>query len=232
MTIIVLLILAGISIQMLTGDNGILTRAGEAKERTERARIIEQIKLDILSKIADNNGEDITEEQFIDALNNYFNNVPDELPDDLSELDLISINEGYTINAKDIYDGKIKKIRKENLILTRDNSYIIGFNAETGTELNIPSTVTYNEIIYTITGVGDGAFAGRTNLQKVTFSDTIESIGGAAFDSCSNLKTIIWGNNIKEIKYNAFARCTSLSEINFPESITSLGGMCAMVALN
>ena len=35
-TIIVLLILAGISIQMLTGDNGILTRAGQAKEMTER----------------------------------------------------------------------------------------------------------------------------------------------------------------------------------------------------
>ena len=34
-TIIVLLILAGISIQMLTGDNGILTRAGQAKEATE-----------------------------------------------------------------------------------------------------------------------------------------------------------------------------------------------------
>ena len=35
-TIIVLLILAGISIQMLTGDNGILTRAGEAKEKTRQ----------------------------------------------------------------------------------------------------------------------------------------------------------------------------------------------------
>ena len=32
---------------MLTGDNGILTRAGEAKERTERAEIIESAKIDI-----------------------------------------------------------------------------------------------------------------------------------------------------------------------------------------
>ena len=38
-TIIVLLILAGISIQMLTGDNGILTRAGEAKEKTNIIQI-------------------------------------------------------------------------------------------------------------------------------------------------------------------------------------------------
>ena len=36
-TIIVLLILAGVSIAMLTGDNGILTQAKEAKEATEEA---------------------------------------------------------------------------------------------------------------------------------------------------------------------------------------------------
>lgn len=36
-TIIVLLILAGVSIATLTGDNGILTRANEAKENTEQA---------------------------------------------------------------------------------------------------------------------------------------------------------------------------------------------------
>ena len=44
-TIIVLLILAGISISMLTGQNGILNRASEAKEKTETANIDEQRKL-------------------------------------------------------------------------------------------------------------------------------------------------------------------------------------------
>ena len=34
-TIIVLLILAGITIATLTGDNGILTKTNEAKEQTE-----------------------------------------------------------------------------------------------------------------------------------------------------------------------------------------------------
>ena len=37
-TIVVLLILAGISISMLTGQNGILNRAAEAKEKTEVAQ--------------------------------------------------------------------------------------------------------------------------------------------------------------------------------------------------
>ena len=44
-TIIVLLILAGISIQMLTGDNGILTRAGEAQKSTDKFGALEIIQL-------------------------------------------------------------------------------------------------------------------------------------------------------------------------------------------
>ena len=40
LNIIVLLILAGVSIAMLTGQNGILTQAHNAKEETEKASII------------------------------------------------------------------------------------------------------------------------------------------------------------------------------------------------
>ena len=44
-TIIVLLILAGVSIATLTGDNGILTQAAKAKEKTQIASVEEQRKL-------------------------------------------------------------------------------------------------------------------------------------------------------------------------------------------
>ncbi len=47
-TIIVLLILAGVSISMLTGENGILTQAQNAKEETEKAQEDELIKLTAL----------------------------------------------------------------------------------------------------------------------------------------------------------------------------------------
>ena len=44
-TIIVLLILAGITIAMLTGDNGILTKATESSETSERETTRERIGL-------------------------------------------------------------------------------------------------------------------------------------------------------------------------------------------
>ncbi len=40
-----LLILAGISIQMLTGNNGILTRTTDAKTKTIHANVLEQMQL-------------------------------------------------------------------------------------------------------------------------------------------------------------------------------------------
>ena len=50
LNIIVLLILAGISIMTLTGDNGILKRATEAQEKTEEAKREEQEQLEQIDK--------------------------------------------------------------------------------------------------------------------------------------------------------------------------------------
>ena len=44
-TIVVLLILAGVSIVTLAGDNGLLTRTTTAKQKTEEAGVIENIRL-------------------------------------------------------------------------------------------------------------------------------------------------------------------------------------------
>ena len=46
-TIIVLLILAGVSIAMLTGQNGVLTRATEAKDENTRAAIADKVNMSI-----------------------------------------------------------------------------------------------------------------------------------------------------------------------------------------
>ena len=53
-TIIVLLILAGVSIAMLTGQNGILTQAQNAKNRTEAAQAEEENRLNEYNNIINN----------------------------------------------------------------------------------------------------------------------------------------------------------------------------------
>ena len=46
-TIIVLLILAGVTIATLTGENGILTQAGNAKDKTTEAETIERVQVEV-----------------------------------------------------------------------------------------------------------------------------------------------------------------------------------------
>ena len=54
-TIIVLLILAGVTIATLTGDNGILTKATQAKDETEKAGALEAVQVEVLGSY-DNQG--------------------------------------------------------------------------------------------------------------------------------------------------------------------------------
>lgn len=50
-TIIVLLILAGVSIAMLTGPNGLLTRAGNAKDDTLKAEAVEKANMEAQAQL-------------------------------------------------------------------------------------------------------------------------------------------------------------------------------------
>ena len=70
-TIIILLILAAVTIAALSGDNGILSNAARAKQETERAEILEQIRLDIYGEMADNGGTDPTEADIERIADNY-----------------------------------------------------------------------------------------------------------------------------------------------------------------
>ena len=119
-TIIVLLILAGISIQMLTGDNGILTRAADSKVKSERSQIIEEARIDILAEMTDNKEDKITEQQLKKVLNVYFNEqeVTDlEIPEDVSTLTdkLTSKNGNYKIAVNEIYNGRLKKTQSKTI---------------------------------------------------------------------------------------------------------------------
>ncbi len=54
-----LIILAGISIGMLAGDNGILQKATDAKTLTERSGVVEQARTDVLGYQAENKSSEI-----------------------------------------------------------------------------------------------------------------------------------------------------------------------------
>ena len=67
-----LLILAGVTIATLTGDNGILTKATEAKEQTELADEKEKVELSATGALTKANGGEISQENLEEELGKYF----------------------------------------------------------------------------------------------------------------------------------------------------------------
>ena len=72
-TIIVLLILAGITIGAITGSNGIIGQAQSAKEETEISQEKEIIDISTVEAMGKNNRGNLEEEEFQNALNSHTN---------------------------------------------------------------------------------------------------------------------------------------------------------------
>ena len=110
-SIIVLLILAGISINMLTGENGIIRRAGEAKSATEVANEKEGVQESVI--VATMTDSTITESNLKTALNNRFGTGKTTVEDNKDNSYTITINDSkreYTIEDDgSIFDGAYSK---------------------------------------------------------------------------------------------------------------------------
>ena len=135
-TIIVLLILAGVSISMLTGQNGILKRATEAKNTTEVASEKEGIQMAITaSQMASDNYTSIKKDVLQSKLNSYFGKEKTTLEDNKDGSYTVTMN-----NSK----------RKYTI---EDNGSIIEgvYDKWNGTDSKEPTEKTSNEIhIYTV----------------------------------------------------------------------------------
>jgi hypothetical protein len=86
----------------------------------------------------------------------------------------------------------------------------------------IPSTVTYEGVPYSVTTIGDFAFSSSNNLTSVSLPNSVTYIGSNAFAYCINLTSISIGNSVVSIGDSAFRNCTGLTTLALPNSINSI----------
>ena len=92
------------------------------------------------------------------------------------------------------------------------------------TTANIPATVTHYNTTYTVTSIGNNAFAYCSNLTSVTIGNSVTSIGEFAFAYCSSLTSVTIPNSVTYIEFGAFRNCSSLTSVTIGNSVTSIGG--------
>mgnify|MGYP003312175879 CR=1 FL=1 len=90
-------------------------------------------------------------------------------------------------------------------------------------EIQIPTTVSYNNTIYSVTSIGDYAFDDCSDLTSVTIPNSVTSIGQYAFSMCAKLASITIPNSATSIGQYAFSMCVKLASITIPNSVTSIG---------
>ena len=105
-TIIILLILAGISIASLNGKEGILTKAKKTKTISEIADIKEQIQTDIIAKQMENEGK-ISDYLLSTILEKYGKVNYNE--DGVSIKSVTTSKGSYEIDLADIWSGTTSK---------------------------------------------------------------------------------------------------------------------------
>ena len=123
-TIIVTLILAGITINALTGENGIITKATDAKEKTAKTNALEKINLAILSAMTKGNGDidNATLREELEKEGLTIKTEGDTLPwEVVYDKYIFTIDENYgveEVNGISLSKKEIKLISGENETIT------------------------------------------------------------------------------------------------------------------
>ena len=218
-TIIVLLILAGVSIAMLTGENGILTQANEASNKTKEASAKEKVEVEVMGSYGEDGAIDLG------LLEDNLNNIPgiEGVPSPITGLPITVTVDGYeiTINGDgsvtigdsetggtELSDIKGKYFDKDTLLTIGGNKVLIPGGATVSGEdsecssLGINSANKDNEglVIYITNEKKDITDweAAKTQYDQFVWVPvetayvTVDEIGG---DSIDNLKTYITNNN-------------------------------------
>lgn len=81
--------------------------------------------------------------------------------------------------------------------------------------VNIPPTVYYEGINYTVTEIDEYAFDVCRLLTSVVIPNTVTKIGNRAFYSCSSLRSIEIPRSVTKIESGAFDGCSSLTTLIF-----------------
>ena len=94
------------------------------------------------------------------------------------------------------------------------NTVSICANSRTGSDysgsFHVPESITYDGKQYTVTEVGEYAFAECGELLQVILPGTITKIGARAFNECSELRSVLIPTNVSTIGNYAFNRCSKL----------------------
>ena len=182
-TIIVLIILAGISITTLTGDKGLINEATNTSSEAQRESIIEKIQADLLKEKTKTGNTPTKDELKAIIEENGYNEGT------LGDNSFVTKDGGYTINYDEIIGWEnnltvevLKAGDKVNYVDKQGNTiecvvlYDTNYNETNGTNYGVQ--IIASDVVCDVTlGYNDPTAIGNTNFEKAKYSyDNVISI--------------------------------------------------------
>ena len=199
-TIVVLLILAGVTIAMLTGDNGILTKAQTSKTKSEEEEAREKVSLMLAEWKIDNATDAVTIQEYLESTSGkYYNQIKAQGIESITKSEEGLYYAYVIIGGQDyyveIYIGNAGEVTIGE-VLTSLNVIMFGGNME-------PQYVFSGNVEVTITAT---APEGKTitNIETEETGMTSGDMVGSGTQTASRTFTLVV-NDDNEMKYRFIA---------------------------
>ena len=145
----------------------------------------------------------------------------------------------YDFQSGDLYYNITSSSEPFTVEVTHNNYETYNFNT-----IDIPETIVYEGITYSVTGIGEEAFNSSSlasivipnsityigerafymsQLTSVQIPNSVIRINYGAFELCGALESIKLGENINFIGAGAFAECHNLTSIEIPKNVETIG---------
>ena len=220
-TIVVLLILAGVTISALTGDNSLIEQANKAKTETNMGKYREEIELIAIEEqkeitdfenLINNIKAKIEEKDYVESVTRkegVFNTVL-EVQTDIDKISVVFSNSDIEVAIGEV---EIQETADENIFNYRENSEgkieIIGFNFD---NMEIEDCIV-NDSIYQENQKGINI----KNMPKLIIPNKIEE---------KDVVSVQFSENIRNgsINYQELEIITGITEIIYPKTVKEISG--------
>ena len=249
-TIVLLLILAGIVINLLLGENGLIQKAIIARERdsVEQERTLIELAADSTQMRMITEENLVEEDVFLEELEKNFGEGGLDLDPLGNSIYDVTVKKSGRIYNVDISTGTIdskgnseteKFPKKEDYadVPNTEDDYFV-FDPTTGSITSLKDIegyyngeITYPTIIkipdkidgVTVTSVVLSGGAEISNVTDIVIPDTVTVIGQAAFQNMDGLKNVVMPSMLEKIEKSAFSHCESIEKLEIPNTVKSIG---------
>ena len=246
-TIIILLILAGVTIGLVIGENGLIAKSKQSANKYSDESEIERINMIVAEAQTKgyeegNNGE-LTQANLQEALDNSYgvgNATASEKQADGSFIIKVGEKE-YKIDSG-LGVSSLNRVQPKNIadweytVDPETNTITITKYKGTDTEVVVPNYIgdipvkaisgdgsIWDESICETVSLSSGTAKAQLTIEKIIMPDGIEYIERSAFAETRSLKNISLPNTLKYIGGYAFFECYNLEKINIPKSVEGIG---------